>query len=152
MKRFIIFLLIAAISPLSFAEKDISVYLGAWSAHIYSGNGSYDFNQKHDLIGISYKNITVAKFENSFHRESYFVGMNFDVYENKYLEFKVSVGGVYGYDKCPPVKEDRVIHDNTESRWCSALFGEITPKIDFPVKPSLLLFGTVPAISFKYEF
>lgn len=142
MKKLLIALL--ALSPMA-AQAD-GVYLGGWSTHLTGSTDKtgYEYNEKHDLLAVEYKNIFVGTMVHSYDARSYVAGYSFDLYESQYIDFKLLAGAVHGYTEA---QNDIARLGNVN--------GFIAPvlEINTPyVQPTVMLFGEALTLTFKYEF
>lgn len=53
------------------ARGETELYLGAWSKHF---NSEREYNESHNLVGINYKSWVAGRLDNSYDRETWFVG------------------------------------------------------------------------------
>lgn len=142
MKKLLIALL--ALSPMA-AQAD-GVYLGGWSNHLTGSTDKtgYEYNEKHDLIAVEYKNIFVGTMINSYDTRSYVAGYSFDLYESKYIDFRMLAGAVHGYTEA----QNNILR-------AGSLNGFVAPVVEFNtpyIEPTLMLFGEALTLTFKYEF
>ncbi len=96
-----LFLLIPTFSA---AGEDVkaSLLVGLWTAHV---NPSSDTNESNELIGVGYRDYTVARFKNSYHDETFFAGKRFSTrrfgetkYAGWFCQLNLYAGILYGYD------------------------------------------------------
>ena len=110
MKRLLLILITICIlylpTKLFAAEPKMSLTFGLFTQHLDS---SEDVNENNRLIALSYKKWYAAWFENSYYKDSFFLGRAFQTdkkYHKKYKDWYTRVGiytgAVYGYgDKIP---------------------------------------------------
>ncbi len=75
--RLIVFLWCVCLSSFSFAEEiceSTSIGFGGWSHHQGLSEDTYDYNESHDIFGISCDNFSVMSFKNSYYEDSFGVG------------------------------------------------------------------------------
>lgn len=83
-------------------DDQVRVEFGGWSRHAKSVSSNVT-NERHEIIGVEYKNIAVGKFDNSYGRETYFVaGVSRwkGILEIEDLNFVASLGINRGYTTC----------------------------------------------------
>jgi hypothetical protein len=77
-----------------------NLYFGMWSYHFLKGNDEYETDN--NLIGISYGGYFFGSFINSYDDRAWSVGVQRDVYEDRWrwlnLEAGYRAGLLYGYD------------------------------------------------------
>lgn len=82
-----------------------SVSIGMYSYHTSSKRKT--MNQKNNLVGVEYKGIAAGTFNNSYRKQSYFIGVARKIYTKQFtkdisMDLKYRLGLVYGYgDKYP---------------------------------------------------
>ena len=67
------FVLLGAAMSASNAKAETSIHLGGWSKHLVTGNDN-DYTSSHDLFAVEVGPVLVARFRNSYGRESYAAG------------------------------------------------------------------------------
>lgn len=139
-------LLIALLAAASFTAQADSIYFGGWSNHLSGSTdkSGYEYNEKHDLIALEYKQIFVGTMINSYDTRSYVLGYSFEPLSTKYVDFKILAGAVHGYEE----------HQNDILR-VGSLNGFIAPVVELNtpyIKPVVMLFGEALTLTFKYEF
>jgi len=75
--------------------KSDELYLGAWSKHFVEG----EYNEVHNLVGVNYKNVVVARFKNSYNRDTHLIGYDFR-WSYKGLHAGVIAAVSHGYREC----------------------------------------------------
>lgn len=88
------FVLIAMVAmPAAACDRAL---FGGWSHHVDNG---YDYNSSHDLIGIQCHGVSVIRFNNSYHQESYGLGYELMPYTWGRFEFGAYAALWTGYDE-----------------------------------------------------
>lgn len=142
MKKLLIALL--ALSPMAATANGL--YVGGWSNHLSGSTdkSGYEYNEKHDLIAVEYNQIFVGTMLNSYSSRSFVAGYSFDLYETKYIDFKLLAGAVHGYTEA----------QNDIAR-LGSVNGFVAPVVELNtphIKPTVMLFGEALTLTFKYEF
>ena len=125
------FVLLCAALSVSNAEAEASIHLGGWSKHLVTGNDN-DYTSSHDLFAVEVGPVLVARFRNSYGRESYAAGYGFSKTWGDW-EGSVYMGAVRGY---------RGYYGDTENN--TKTLPMVLPSIrytKFRVQPGLLLLG-----------
>lgn len=131
------FVLVAAVWAGN-AKAEDEIYLGAWSKHFIKG----EYNEVHNLVGINYKSWVVARFDNSYNRETYLAGYDFR-WSYQDLHAGVIAAVSYGYREC--------FGDNgSHARLCPTPIPYIG--YDAPVAPKLLFSHQMVAITGTIQF
>ena len=117
-----------------------SVYLGAWSNHLVSG----DFNETHNLIAYENNGYIAGGFKNSFNDNVYFAAKNFTL-EAGYFELGLMAGAMYGYDE-----QDAPLMNH--NKFQPMLVPHATINTDFFIKPTVLISGEAIALTIKVDF
>lgn len=142
MKKLLIALL--ALSPLA-AEAN-GLYLGGWSSHLDGSKDKtgYEYNEKHDLIAVEYNQIFVGTMLNSYSDRSFVAGYSFEPLSTEYVDFKLLVGAVHGYQE----KHNKILRVGSLNGFVAPVMEINTPYI----KPTVMLFGKAVTLTFKVEF
>lgn len=87
-------------------DADASLLLGLYTQHV---DPSGDTNESSELIGLGYRDYTVASFVNSYHDRSYFAGKQFHTRrfhpwggDDWFVQGNLYAGMVYGYRERVP--------------------------------------------------
>lgn len=75
--------------------KADELYLGAWSKHFIKG----DYNEVHNLVGINYNSWVVARFKNSYNRDTHLIGYDFR-WSYQGLHAGIIAAVSHGYREC----------------------------------------------------
>jgi len=117
------------------------LYLGGWSTHLTTPDAQY--NQDHQLVGIEHKRVFVARFLNSYARESYAAAYAWHR-DRGYLRLSLYAGGVYGYRECYG-------DDGDKARLCPLLV-LMASYTRYQVQPAVFLMGDAAVFAVKFSF
>lgn len=139
---FAVFLLISSCQP---AFADTGVFLGAWSKHF----SDYDYNEKHNLVGVSYNSIVAGYFKNSYHHDSFFAGYTIDIGGDSedYSGFSgfALLGITRGYNYCYG-------SESFKNYACPFATVGVKYTTDYGINPQLLLLGKVVVLTLFIPF
>ena len=72
----------AEFNPSDLCEKN-SLVLGGWSVHKGLSEDEYDYNESHDVVGLTCDNFSIMKFENSYYEDAWGLGYETDSFYEK---------------------------------------------------------------------
>lgn len=123
------------------SSQAADLYVGGWSTHLTTPDAQY--NQDHHMIGIEHKRVFVARFLNSYARESYAAAYAWHR-DRGYLRLSLYAGGVYGYRECYG-------DQGTKARLCPLLV-PMASYTRYPVQPAVFLMGDAAVFAVKFSF
>lgn len=141
MNKIIATILILASFSVSAGEREVEVFYGYKSHHWLSKDVT---NETHHLLGVRVDHFVAGRFDNSYGRESYFVGA---YGEKEYYDFELFgvVGAMRGYTKCYG-------DDESNTNVCPLLAFGVSYAGPKHFKPTLYQLGDASVIGFKVEF
>ena len=134
--RLTLILILALLATPAMAET--SIHLGGWSKHLVTGS-DHDYTSSHDLFAVEVGPVLVARFRNSYGRESYAAGYGWSKKWGNW-EGSVYLGAVRGY---------RGYYGDSEKN--TKTMPLVLPSIrytEYRVQPGLLLLGEALVLEF----
>lgn len=124
-------------------ESEYSVFYAYKSVHLVTEDYT---NSTHNMIGIRINSFVAGRFDNSYDRDTFFVGLYGDL-EYDYFEVFGVVGAMKGYTKC--YGED----PNEDAKWCAMVaVGASYTGFGEHFKPTLFQLGDASALGVKSDF
>lgn len=122
-------------------DAGASLFAGAWSTHLITEDYT---NETHNLVGVEYKGFVAGYFENSYGRDTVFVGKFMETNLTENISGFVIVGAMHGYTRC-------VGEDGSSKNLClMASVGASYTR--YKVQPTVFMLGDAVAGGFRYQF
>lgn len=127
---------------LSEIKGNTSLYYGYKSHHWFTVDYT---NSTHHLVALRYKSLMFGRFDNSYDRETYFIGFQKDFFTYENLKVEGAFGIMRGYTSCFGDG------DNT-TNICPMAALSVSYSFGYDLKPILYQLGDATVDGVKYDF
>lgn len=145
----LVFVLLAVISTHA-AGESLTLYTGALSQHYQElPADKVPMETNHKLVAVQYGSLMAGYMENSYHRDTVFVGGIKEWRLLRHVKGAVTVGANYGYTDCTNgAKDEQHLYPK---KVCGYILGAVYYD-EYLLQPGVLISFTYVALSVRWEF